>query len=171
MSETSARPGGPLGRVLNTVAIALAIFGGLVLIAIVAINFLSIVGRFLFSSPLVGDFELVEMGCAVAISAFLPLCHLRNGNVIVDFVTGGLSARARETMDALSALAYGLIAGFFTWRMIFGGRDMFHYNEETMLLQVPIWIPFVPVVISFFILSICCFYTSAIGLDRVLRRA
>ena len=171
MSETSARPGGRLGRALNIVALALAIFGGTVLLVIVAINFISIVGRFLFSSPLIGDFELVEMGCAVAISSFLPLCHMRNGNVIVDFVTGGLSARARETMDAASALAYGLIAAFFTWRMFFGGRDMLRYNEETMLLQIPVWIPFVPVVISFFILSICCFYTFAISLHRIAGRA
>ena len=136
-----------------------ALFGGLALLVIVSISFLSILGRVLFSSPLVGDFELVEMGCAIAITAFLPLCHMRDGNVIVDFVTAGLSKRVTAMLDGAGALAFGLVAGFFTWRMVYGAQDMYKHNEETMLLQTPVWIPFLPVVLSFLLLSICCFYT------------
>jgi len=165
-----ARPNDLFGRALHALATALAIFGGLVLLAIVSVSSLSIVGRFLFSSPMVGDFELVEMGCAVAISAFMPLCQLQNGNVIVDFVTARLPASGRETLDASGALIYGLIAGFFTWRMIHGGGDMYRFGEETMLLQIPVWIPFVPVVFSFCILSICCLYTFVMGLNRISRQ-
>ncbi len=153
------RPSDVVGRILHAAARGLALFGGGVLIVIVAISFVSIFGRFLFSSPLVGDFELVEMGCAVAISSFLPLCQLRRGNVIVDFVTSSLSDRAKEGLDAISALVFALIAIFFSWRMVFGARDMYAYNEQTMLLQLPVWVPFLPVVFSFFLLSICCLYS------------
>ncbi len=170
VSEENARPSDLFGRVLHQVALALAIFGGLVLLVIVGINSLSIAGRFLFSSPLVGDFELVELGCAVAVSSFLPLCHLRSGNVIVDFVTARLPSSFKDALDALSALIFGMIAGFFTWRMCYGAQDMYRYREETMLLQVPLWIPFLPVVFSFLVLSICCFYTFFIDVTRVARR-
>jgi len=149
---------------------AFALFGGLALLVIVGISFLSILGRVLFSSPLVGDFELVEMGCAIAISAFLPLCHLRNGNVIVDFVTAGLSNRVITILDGLGALAFALVAGFFSWRMVFGAQDMYKHNEETMLLQTPVWIPFVPVVLSFLLLSICCLYTFVTKVQEANRR-
>ena len=54
------RPDDPFGRMLYRVATVLAVFGGLTLLVIVSINFVSILGRFLFSSPLLGDFELVE---------------------------------------------------------------------------------------------------------------
>jgi TRAP-type C4-dicarboxylate transport system permease small subunit len=108
----------------------------------------------------VGDFELVEMGCAVAVAAFLPLCFMRKGNVIVDFVTAGLPSWITQCLDTLAALFFGLVAGFFAWRMCFGAKDMMYYNEETMLLQIPVWIPFMPVVFSFFVLSACCFYVA-----------
>lgn len=154
------RPNDPFGRILYRVATVLAVFGGLTLLIIVSINFVSILGRFLFSSPLLGDFELVEMGCAVAISSFLPLCHMEKGNIIVDFVTSGLPKPATASLDIFSALLFGGVAGFFTWRMFYGVQDMYRYNEETMLLQIPVWIPFLPVVFSFFILTVCCFYTA-----------
>jgi len=159
-SEKWQRPNGLFGRFLAWVAVCLAVFGGLVLIVIVSISFLSILGRFLFSSPLVGDFELVEMGCAVAVASFLPLCFMRKGNVIVDFVTAGLPSWMTDFLDTLGSLVFGLVAGFFAWRMCFGAKDMMYYNEETMLLQIPVWIPFLPVVFSFFVLSVCCFYVA-----------
>ena len=164
-------PNDAFGRVLYSLARALALFGGGALIVIVAVSFLSILGRFLFSSPLVGDFELVEMGCAVAISAFLPLCQLRRGNVMVDFVTSGLSERTKEALDAFSTLLFGLIALFFAWRMVFGAQDMYSYNEQTMLLQLPVWVPFLPVVFSFFLLALCCFHGSVRHMRRAAGRA
>ena len=108
---------------------------------------------------LVGDFELVEIGSAIAISSFLPLCHLKKGNVIVDFITAKLNFKKIAFLDCISSVIYGLIALFFTWRMFFGAKDMYNYQEETMLLQFPIWIPFLPVTFSFGLLSVCCLYT------------
>ena len=60
--QLKAYPDNILGYTLFLCSNYLAIFGGLVLLSIVLINFLSIIGRILFSNPLVGDFELVEMG-------------------------------------------------------------------------------------------------------------
>jgi len=164
------RPDDMFGRILLSLANVLAVFGGLVLLTIVSINFVSIIGRVLFSSPLLGDFELVEMGCAVAISSFLPLCHMSNGNVIVDFLTANLGDRAISALDAISSLAFAGVAGFFTWRMLYGAQDMYNYQEETMLLQFPVWIPFLPVVFSFFLLFVCCLYTFVMKAAFSIRR-
>ena len=129
------------------------------LVVVIFINVASIISRIIFSNPLVGDFELVKIGSAVAIASFFPLCHLRKGNVIVDFITANLNAKKIFFLDALSSLVYTIIACFFTWRMIYGAKDMFKYSEETMLLQFPVWIPFIPVIFSFGLLSFCCLYT------------
>ena len=169
--HATTRPKDIFGRFLYRVALGLAVFGGLTLVVIAAVSFLSILGRFLFSSPLLGDFELVEMGCGVAIAAFLPICHLQKGNVIVDFVTARFSPAVNTLLDALSAFVFGLVAAFFTWRMFYGAQDMYRYNEETMLLQVSVWIPFLPFVFSFFILAICCFYTAARDTRHILLKA
>ena len=85
--EFSQRPNDKFGRFLHSVAYMLALLGGLTLVIVIIINVVSILSRIIFLSPLVGDFELVEIGSAIAISSFLPICHLKKGNVIVDFIT------------------------------------------------------------------------------------
>ena len=162
------RPDNEFGRILNTISKFFALFGGLVLLLAVLISILSIFGRVVFLSPLLGDFELVEIACAVAIGSFLPLCHLKNGNVIVDFITAKLSKNKINFLDAFSSLIFGITALFFSTRMVLGARDMFVYQEETMLLAFPIWIPFLPVIASFFLLTICCFYTFTIKIHDIL---
>ena len=154
------------GRVLFLSSDWLAIFGGAVLVSIVLVSFFSILGRTLFSKSIVGDFELVEMGCAVAIFCFLPLCHLRRGNVTVDFFTLGLSNKAVRILDSFSSFLFLIVASIFCWRMVLGGIDMYRYNEQTMLLGLPVWIAFIPAVFSFFLLSLACFHTSIFGFQK-----
>ncbi len=60
-----------------------------------------IAGRTLLGTPIPGDWELVQIGCAVAIAAFLPMCQLRSGNIIVDFFTAGREPRTQAPLDAL----------------------------------------------------------------------
>ena len=122
----------------------------------------------MFSSPILGDFELVEIACAVAIGSFLPLCHLKNGNVIVDFITAKLSKNKINLLDSISSLIFAVVALFFSSRMILGARDMYIYQEETMLLAFPIWLPFLPVIASFFLLTICCLYTFIIKINLII---
>jgi TRAP-type C4-dicarboxylate transport system permease small subunit len=162
------RPNNKFGRILNLAAKYFAIFGGFILLIAALISIFSIFGRVVFSSPLLGDFELVEIACAVAIGSFLPLCHLKNGNVIVDFVTSKLSSRKINILDATSSLLFGLVAFFFSSRMILGAKDMYVYQEESMLLAFPIWVPFLPVILSFFLLTICCFYTFILKINEIL---
>ena len=161
------RPNNKFGRILNLISKYFAIFGGFILLTAALISIFSIFGRVVFSSPILGDFELVEIACAVAIGSFMPLCHIRNGNVIVDFITAKLSKNKINLLDAVSSLIFGLVALFFSSRMILGAKDMYVYQEETMLLAFPIWVPFIPVIASFFLLTICCFYTFAIKINQI----
>ena len=98
------------------------------------------------------------MGCAIAIFMFLPLCQIKNGNVIVDLFTANLGQRKKIALNVFGIFLFGLMASFFSWRMFFGFLDMVHYNEQTMLLQLQGWIAFVPAILSFILLSLVCFY-------------
>ena len=162
------RPNNKFGRILNLISRYFAIFGGFILLSAALISIFSIFGRVVFSSPILGDFELVEIACAVAIGSFLPLCHLKNGNVIVDFITAKLSKNKIQLLDSISSFIFGVVAFFFSSRMILGAKDMYVYQEETMLLAFPIWLPFLPVIASFFLLTICCFYTFIIKINLIV---
>ena len=153
-------------KFLHGVANTLAFCGGAILLLMVFVNVISITGRIIFGEPLVGDFELIEIACAVAIFLFLPLCQLKNGNIVVEAFTLQLSNSKKIILDLIGDLIFAIVALFFSVRMIFGLQDMVKYREETMLLEIPVWIPFVPAVFSFLFLSFICFYMAlAKGLE------
>ena len=149
-----------LGRILGVLASSVAVFGGIVLTFLVLITIVSIIGRAALSQPIPGDFELVEIGCAIAVFAFLPYCQLVNGNVIVDFVTANASPATRSLLDAVGNLCYTVIAALLTWRLSLGGIDLKNYNESTMVLQVPVWWGFIPGVLCTGLLTLVCAYTA-----------
>ena len=78
------------------------------------------------------EIQLVEMGCAVAMFSFLPLCQFKSGNVIVDFFTIKLNPKKKALLNGIASFIFFMVAAFFSWRMIYGGMDMYKYNEQTM---------------------------------------
>lgn len=130
----------PVGRFLHRAAVVVAGIGGLALLMITALTIASVVGREVFSTPIPGDFELVEIGCAIAVFAFFPYCQMVGGNVIVDLFTTWTSVRTRALLDLIANLAFTLIAAVLTWRTAAGAADLMHYGEQTMVLRVPLWV-------------------------------
>ena len=116
-AETPPAPAGPVGVVLRRLSVALAVIGGLLLAGGAVLTVVSVTGRYLFSTPISGDVELVELAAGAAVSAFLPYCQVRGGHVIVDFFTGFLSAPTRARLDALQALVFAFCAGLVAWQM------------------------------------------------------
>lgn len=151
MSEETgshSAPTDPVGRVLYSISKILAIFGGVLLFVLAMMMSISITGRFFFSAPVPGDFELVEIGTGLAVFAFLPYCQLMRGNVLVDFFMNFAPRRAQIFCDTLGALIYVLIAALLTWRMIYGGFDMYNYGEKSLTINFPRWTTF-PVSVLF----------------------
>lgn len=151
--------GGAIERAIRRACVVLALFGGLVLAAIMLMMGVSILGRALFSAPVPGDFELVELGTGVAIFCFLPYCQLTRGNVLVDIFTAGLPPRAKSGLDLIGNILYTLLAGLLAWQLLHGGLEIRSYQETTMVLQVPIWLGYIPAVIGMGILTLACAFT------------
>lgn len=136
----------PLGRGVHRLAVGFAYLGGAVIAAVGLMSAASIVGRALLGRPILGDFELVEMGTAVAGSLFLPYCQATSGHIIVDFFTQRAGPRAIRGFDRCGA---ALMAAMFLavgWRTVVGGLDIARAGETTMLMGVPIWIGYAAMV-------------------------
>ena len=124
---------GPLAAVTRPLAIA----GGLLMLAVAATVTVNVLLRWLFNSAVSGDIELVQIGTAVAIFAFLPLCQSRRGNIVVDTFTTGLPARVRNALDALWDLVYVAMALIIAWRLGVGAWDTVRSNTVSMMLGLP----------------------------------
>jgi TRAP-type C4-dicarboxylate transport system permease small subunit len=148
----------PVGRVLERIAQGLAIVGGVVLTGVALMSLYSVVMRNLVGAPIQGDFELAQMGCAVAVAAFLPFTQLRNGNIFVDFFTQRASLRSRAVLDGVGALTVGGALGLIAWRTGAGGLDALGNDETTMIMGLPIWYGYLLMTPSFAVAALAAFY-------------
>jgi TRAP-type C4-dicarboxylate transport system permease small subunit len=133
--DLGRRPPGPTGRKVLRVAEAFAYAGGAIFVAIAVLSVASIVGRAVWSAPIQGDYELVQLGGAVFVALTLPLCQMRRGNIIT--VRAKPATRAR--LDAAGAFLLGLVMALLAWRIAAGMLDIREAGETTAILGWPIW--------------------------------
>jgi TRAP-type C4-dicarboxylate transport system permease small subunit len=122
---------------------SVALLGGVLLITLSVTVVISVTLRsdFVGGAGVPGDFELVQMATAIAAFCFLPLCQLRRGNIFVDTFTLRLPQRWRNGIDALWDGVYGLAMALIAWRLGVGARSALASGENTMVLQLPSYLP------------------------------
>jgi TRAP-type C4-dicarboxylate transport system permease small subunit len=125
----------PLERLAHLFAIA----GAATALAVALMVVTSVAGRALFGKPVPGDFELVQLGIALAISLGLPWCQARRGHIIVDFFTQRASARTRRRLDAGGALGLAAMCALLAWRSAAGALAVREAQETSMILALPMW--------------------------------
>ncbi|QIE57785.1 TRAP transporter small permease [Pikeienuella piscinae] len=110
-------------------------------------NVVSVVGAAIWV-PFPGDFEMTEVGVAVAAFAFLPYCQLTDSNVTADIFTAGASRRWIARFRLLASVVALLFGALLLWRMFAGMESQREYGYTTTILQLPIWLAFIPILIS-----------------------
>lgn len=164
MQEATPEPLGVM-RWLERACDASAAVGALVLVAIACMTAVSVIGRAFFAHPILGDVELVQLGGAVVVASFLPYTQFRRANIIVDFFTTGASARTQQRLDALGTLLYTAVLALVTWRVAAGGIDIHAAEERSMLMGLPLWIPYVLMLPGLAL----CVLIGAVQAGRMLR--
>ncbi len=154
------RPQDPVGRALDLACRAFAICAGLVLTGMALMSVASIAGRSLFDAPIKGDYELVQMMSAIAVAMSLPYCQMVRGHVIVDFFTAHLSAGINRVLDTIAAVLLAVAAFVIAWRIGVGMVELRGNDDATMLLNLPTWWGYAPMVPSFFLLGGAALYTA-----------
>jgi TRAP-type C4-dicarboxylate transport system permease small subunit len=128
--------------ILSGLSRFLALVGGTLLLAIIALVVLSVSGWALIWAglgPIPGDFELVEAATALAVFCFLPWCQIERGHVSVDVFVQGMGPRLEAALSSVFNLMMTVAAGFILWRLWAGMQDKLQYNETTYILQFPVW--------------------------------
>lgn len=161
MPEVDAlKPNDPIGRFLYAWSVLSALGGAVVLMLVCVLSAYSVLGRWLFSAPILGDVELVQMGTALSIAACLPYAQMRRAHIIVDFFTVRASDAVRRVLDACAALLLAVCAAILAWRSVLGGLDAYQYHESSMILGWPLWWSFITLGPGFLLLSLTSLYTA-----------
>lgn len=138
-----------------------ALIGGAVLLAVVLVNAYSIVSDILFTKPFPGDFEITEIGIGIAAFCFLPYCQITGSNVSADIFTAGASRGAIAIMAMFASIVAIAFSIFMLWRMSDGLLGYIEYEEVTGILSFPIWIAFIPCLMSLCLLVVSAFVSLA----------
>lgn len=174
----SPLPHGPVGQLLERVSEMLALAGGLVMLGLMLLSSVSVIGRSLpqllgflglklTPRSIPGDIEIVQMGCAVAIFAFLPYCQIRRANVFVAFFTQGLPTRHRSKFDLFANGLYFLLALAIAKQLTLGTFEKFANHDTTMVLRIPEGWAYVLALVSAWLLVAVTGYTVARSMREI----
>lgn len=136
-----------------------ALLGGVLLVIIALMNTWSVTSLSILGYPVPGDFELVEMGVAVAAFSFLPFCQLTGANVTADIFTAKASPFTVAVFTLLAAVVAACFSALLLWRMFDGMLSYLRYEEVTTILNVPLWIVFPPILVSLALLVLAAAVT------------
>lgn len=159
MDQPYVAPTGPVGRSIEWACAAMAILAGVMFCIESVMSVVSVVGRATIGEPVPGDYELVQMLSAMGIAMCLPYCQLKKGHVFVDFFTLWAPAGLKRLLDSIAALLMAFCAFVLAWRIWEGMLEMREYGETSMVISLPVWWGYVPVVPAFVLLGIAALYT------------
>lgn len=160
---SASLPGfGPVGHALLATSRWLALAGGAVFLALVAMSVVSIVGRKLAASPVQGDVEMLQMSAAFACASFFAYCHLIGGDVKVDFFTSRLSRRTLHRLDAFASALYMGVAAALAWRTLAGALVVRASGETSVILGWPIWFAQILMVPGFALMAVAGAYMAVL---------
>ena len=147
----------------------LALIGGGLLVVAIIITLISVIGRYSFSYPLPGDYEIVEIVCAIGVFLFFPYTHATNSNITVEFFTLALPERFKRILDTVHDVIFTLVAALLTWRVSIGLAGKYHSGETSVLIGIPLWWAYCFVVLSMALLTIVCLWRTVIGIGALRR--
>jgi TRAP-type C4-dicarboxylate transport system permease small subunit len=156
-------------RLLSWLAKLCAILAGLLLTVITLITCYNLIMRNFFDESMVGAFELTAVATGAAIALFMPLAQARQGHIIVDFFTTGLSDKVNGVLDRIGALMLSLVFIFLAWRVSIGGINAYDAGSQTMLMGFPEWIVYAAMVPPFIVTAIIALSQAALGFESLLK--
>lgn len=152
-----------LPKILVRTVDAFALSGGVILALVVLVNVLATVMNAL-SIGFAGDFELTEMGVAMAAFCFLPMCQRDGAHVAADIFTQNLGEAPRRLLEQVATLVSLIIAIILLWRMSYGFWDQWRYGYQTAILQLPHWLAYIPILLSLALWSLVALLQFGAGL-------
>ncbi len=142
----------------------LGLGAALILLSLVLVTCVDVVGRYLFSAPLAGAFELTELLVAALVFVALPLTTERREHVEVDLLAGVLRGRVGRLLEVAAAVFSAALLATFAWRLAVRAADAAGDGLATNALSIPL-APFG------YLASLSCLVSAGLALYRGLRPA
>jgi TRAP-type C4-dicarboxylate transport system permease small subunit len=174
-----------MDRIVRDASRAMALAGGAVLTALVLLTCASIAGReaaALLAGPLSGwagsaflldtvgiggvpgDFELVEMGMAFCVFAFLPWAQVTRAHAAVDLFVERLPAAAQRALAVATEAVFAAVLVLIAVQLWSGFLGRLSSGQTTLLLQWPVWWGYAAALVPAVLAALVACYMAALRL-------
>lgn len=117
---------------------ALGAISATVLFTMMLVTAVDVAGRYLFSKPLPGGFELTEMMLAALIYCGLPLVSKRREHIVVDTFDPLMSRAVKRGLDMAAEVVCALALGGIGWLLFRRAARVADYGDTTAVLKLPL---------------------------------
>jgi TRAP-type C4-dicarboxylate transport system permease small subunit len=125
--------------VFERVLRALALAGGVVLLAQVGMIAWDVLARYVLRVPFLGAYEMTELGMALIVFLALPYCALTGGHVAVDVLARWLDRPAWRWVNVGVPLAGAALTALIAWRAGLYALESLSRGEATNMLKIALW--------------------------------
>jgi TRAP-type C4-dicarboxylate transport system permease small subunit len=130
-------PGLRQRRPLRLAETLLGILVAILLFAMMMVTVVDVVGRYLFSQPLAGAYELTEIMLALSVFIGLPLICLREEHVALTLLIDRLPKRVRAVHASVVAVIGAGVLGVVAWQLVEHSQRLASYGDVTTFLRWP----------------------------------
>lgn len=170
-SESGALfPMGPNGRrcgvegylkFVEKLSLLMNIIAGTALTFIMLLTVSDVVLRY-FGRPIVGTFEIVGMGGAVAIGFGIPVTSFFRGQIFVDFFIQKLPKVGQNVVNFITRLAGIVLFLWIGYNLFIYANDLFQSGEVSLTRQIP----FYPIGYG---IGVCCFLQCLVFIGDIVK--
>jgi TRAP-type C4-dicarboxylate transport system permease small subunit len=121
---------------LDRLCLGLAWASGLLAAFVMTVTFAGVFMRYVLRQPLMGGFEMIEIGMGLIVFTALPWMVRQGGNIRVTVVSDLFPRRLARVADCAGQTLGAVLMGFIAWRVWLQGERMMRFNEVTMELRV-----------------------------------
>jgi TRAP-type C4-dicarboxylate transport system permease small subunit len=125
-----------LPSLFDRLCLALAWASGLIAAFVMTVTFVGVVMRYGLRQPLMGGFEMIEIGMGLIVFTALPWMIRQGGNIRVTILSDLFPPLLSRLADAAGQVIGAALMGFIAWRVWLQGERLATYNEVTMELRV-----------------------------------
>lgn len=115
----------------------LAIFAGLVLTFLVGLTFVDVVLRYVFSRPILGSKDILQMGMVLVVFLGAPFTWRAGGHIVVDLLPDYRKPALVKLRDVSVRLVVLLLFVLLTWQAWIRAEETALLGEATNMIELP----------------------------------
>jgi len=143
-----------LDRWLRPVVSLLVLIATWTLTAMMLLEFVDVLLRYLFNSPITGSTEIIEFMMATIVPFSIVYCAYKKTHISVDLFIEHFSVKARSLIDGIISVVMVVLFTAITWVSFIYIIDEYHSKLTSAVLYIPVY-PFIGLMaVGFLVLTL-----------------